>query len=586
MDNLEIAWVLSRIADYYEILGESAFRVNAYRRAAETVERLDRPVAEVLEDLPGVGKSIRAVIEELLTTGESQLLRSLEERVPGDLLRLLDVPGIGPRTIYRLYTELGLTTVEEVRAAAEAKKIRTLKGFGGKVEARILEGIRAMGKRRERVPLAEVYPLAQALVAQIRRIPGVLDAVVGGSIRRVEPTIGDIDIAVKTTTPEEVSERIVRLRGVREILARGEDALSFQYELLWPIRVDIRFFAPEIFGSGLVYFTGDKEHNIYLRRLAKGRGYHLSEWGFEREADPTDRILCPEEEDVYRVLDLFAPSPELRIGDTPFRPENRERISHLVRLEDIRGDLHMHTDYSDGGDTLEAMARAALARGYTYIAITDHSRSLKVAGGLSLERLREQGEEIRRLEERLSEEAGRPFVILRGAEVDILPDGSLDYEDEVLRELDLVVASVHTHFQQSREEITARIVRAARHPFVDIIGHPTGRVYGRRDAYALDVEALIAAAQESGVTLELNSHPYRLDLGPPHLALAQEHGVRIAINTDAHNVEGLEDMFFGVATARKAYVLRDTVINTWDFPRLWSYLRRNRGPSPYRGRQV
>ncbi|HHO81318.1 MAG TPA: DNA polymerase/3'-5' exonuclease PolX, partial [Bacillaceae bacterium] len=564
MDNLEIAWVLSRIADYYEILGENAFRVNAYRRAAETIERLDRPVAEVLENLPGVGKSIRAILEELLTTGESQLLRSLEERVPGDLLRLLDVPGIGPRTIYRLYTELGLTTVEEVRAAAEAKKIRTLKGFGGKVEARILEGIRAMGKRRERVSLAEVYPLAQALVAQIRRIPGVLDAVVGGSIRRVEPTIGDIDIAVKTTSPEEVSERIVRLRGVREILARGGDVLSFQYELLWPIRVDIRFFAPEIFGSGLVYFTGDKEHNIYLRRLAKGRGYHLSEWGFEREADPTDRVLCPEEVDVYRFLDLFAPTPELRIGDMPFRPENRERIPHLVRLEDIRGDLHMHTDYSDGGDTLEAMARAALARGYAYIAITDHSRSLKVAGGLSLERLREQGEEIRRLEERLSEEAGRPFVILRGAEVDILPDGSLDHEDEVLRELDLVVASVHTHFQQSREEITARIVRAARHPFVDIIGHPTGRVYGRRDAYALDVEALVAAAQESGVTLELNSHPYRLDLGPPHLALAQEHGVRIAINTDAHNVEGLEDMFFGVATARKAYVLRDSVINTWD----------------------
>lgn len=583
MDNQRIAHMLEEMADLSELMGENTFKVQAYRRAAETIARLSEPVQEVLARgaaIPGIGKGIRSFIEGITPEGESPELQRLRAEVPVDLIKLTRIPGIGPKTVARLWQALGVRTLDEVKQAAKEQKIRSLKGMGAKTEMLLLRGIEKAETPLERWPLMDALHLSEEICARLRNIPGVMRCEVAGSIRRVRELIKDIDLVVMTEAAQTVAEHLKIFPGNIETVAWGEEKVTFTYGALQAINVDVRFFSPKEFISGLVHFTGSKEHNVFLRQRAKEKGWKLSEYGLEDEASGTLQSFQTEEA-LYRALSLPYLTPELRDtevigGETFWKEATEEAVQALITPSDIRGDLHMHTTASDGGDSIEAMARRAKAKGYRYIAITDHSRSLKIARGLSVEELLEHMKAIRDVEEKLSNEWGEPFYILRGAEVDILPDGTLDYPDDILESLDLVIASVHTHFKQERQEMTERMLKAARHPFVDIIAHPTGRLIGRRDAYAVDVEALIEQAARSGIVLELNSYPERLDLSPPYLHLAKTSGVQIAIDTDAHNVQGLSWMALGVKVARKALLRPEHVINTWAPEKLFDYLGRHR----------
>ncbi|MBE3595553.1 MAG: DNA polymerase/3'-5' exonuclease PolX [Hydrogenibacillus sp.] len=576
--NRYIARVLEKIADYSEILGENAFKVRSYRRAAQTIESLDVPIAELLdrgEAIPGIGKGIGAVVREILEHGESPLLKALEEKVPKALIRLLAVPGIGPKTVGKLIRELDIDSEAKLEQAIQAQKIRALPGFGAKIERRIAEALRAAHDPNARRPLADMAPIAREICRTIARLPGVDRCEIAGSIRRVSERPKDVDLVVATRQAKTVAEAVREVAGTGHVTAFGPDKVSFTFEALWPIPVDVRFVAPEQYGSALLHFTGSRAHNIFLRQRAKMLGLKLNEYGLSHGDGRLETFA--DEAALYARLGLPYVSPELRDDAEIFAPARVRLLDGLISSEDIRGDLHMHTRSSDGGNTIEEMARAAYARGYRYIAVTDHSASLKVAGGLSVERLKAQVEEVRRIETRLSEEWGAMFYIFAGTEVDILPDGTLDYPDEVLAALDFVVASVHTSFRQSRETMTARLLSAVRHPYVDLIAHPTGRLIGRREAYAVDMEAVIEAAARYDKVLELNASPYRLDLNVDHLRLAAQAGVKIAISTDAHNVSELEQMHLGVQYARKALIPRSMVQNAMDPEALIAYLSRNRG---------
>ena len=583
MDNQRIAQMLEEMADLSEIIGENTFKVQAYRRAAEAIARLNEPVQAVLASggsVPGIGKGIRTFIEGITPEGDSPELQRLRAEVPVDLIKLTRIPGIGPKTVARLWQSLGVRTLEEVKQAAKEQKIRSLKGIGAKTEMLLLRGIEKTEKPLERWPLMDALHLSEEICARLRKVPGVMRCEVAGSIRRVRELIKDIDLVVMTETAQTVAEYLKTFPGNIETVAWGAEKVTFKYGALQAVNVDVRFFSPTEFISGLVHFTGSKGHNVFLRQRAKEKGWKLSEYGLEDEQAGVLQSFQTEEA-LYAALSLPYLTPELRDievigGETFWKEATEEAVQALITSSNIQGDLHMHTTASDGGDSIEAMARAAKKKGYRYIAITDHSRSLKVARGLSVEALLEHMKAIHAVEEKLSDEWGEPFYILRGAEVDILPDGTLDYPDDILEGLDLVIASVHTHFKQDKQEITERILKAARHPFVDIIAHPTGRLIGRRDAYALDVEALIEQAMRSGVVLELNSYPERLDLAPSYLHLAQASGVTIAIDTDAHNIAGLAWMDLGVKVARKALLRPEHVINTWAPEKLFEFLGRHR----------
>ncbi|PTQ57567.1 MAG: DNA polymerase X family [Candidatus Carbobacillus altaicus] len=583
MDNQRIAQILEEMADLSEIIGDNTFKIQAYRRAAETIFRLNEPIQEVWargESIPGIGKGIRTLIEAITPDGESPELVRLRAEVPAELIKLTRIPGIGPKTVGRLWQALGVRTLEEVKQAAKEQKIRAIKGVGAKTEMLLLRGIEKAEMPKERWPLIEALSISEEICARLRDYPEVKRCEVAGSIRRARELVKDIDLVVMTEAAPAVAERLKTFPGNIEVVAWGEEKISFRYASLQPIAVDVRLFSPEQFASGLVHFTGSKEHNVFLRQRAKEKGWKLSEYGLEDER--TGEIQTFEQEEaLYAALSIPYFTPELRDtevvgGDAFWKAATAASLEALIKQEDIQGDLHMHTTASDGGDSIEAMARAAKKMGYRYIAVTDHSQSLKVARGLTVEQLLQHMEAIRTVEEKLSNEWGEPFYILRGAEVDILPDGTLDYPDEILERLDLVIASVHTSFKQSNEEMTARILRAARHPFVDIIAHPTGRLIGRREAYGLDVGKLIEQAAVSGVVLELNSYPERLDLSPSYLRLAQEAGVQLAINTDAHHTDGLAWMALGVKIARKALLRPAQVINTWPPEKLFQFLARHR----------
>ncbi|MBT9282256.1 MAG: DNA polymerase/3'-5' exonuclease PolX [Hydrogenibacillus schlegelii] len=580
--NRFVARILEKIADYSELLGENEFKVRSFRRAAQTIESLDAPVGELMdrgEAIPGVGKGIAAVIREVIETGESELLKALEAKVPKVLIRLLAVPGIGPKTVGRLLRELGIDSEVKLEAAIREQKIRALSGFGAKTERRIAEALRAARDPNPRHPLAEMWPIAREICRRIERLPGVERCEVAGSLRRVMETVKDVDLAVATRVPERVATAIRDAFGPERIEAAGPQKVVFIYDALWPIPVEVRFFRPEAFGAGLLYLTGSKAHNIALRQRAKAMELRLSEYGLETEGAEAagDAGPFPEEADVYTRLGLPWIPPELRDTAEVFHPERLDRIESLIGPEDIQGDLHMHTRASDGGNTIEEMARAARARGYRYIAITDHSASLKVAGGLSPERLLQHVEAVREVEAKLQAEGGEPFYLLAGTEMDILADGSLDYPDAVLERLDFVIASVHTAFRLDRAAMTARILRAIEHPLVDLIAHPTGRMIGRREGYDVDLDAVIGAAVRHGKALELNASLYRLDLPAPALEQAARAGAWIAIDTDAHSVGELEQMSLGVRYARKAYVPRDRVLNALPPEALLAWLARRRG---------
>lgn len=570
MNNSQIAEIFDRIADFLEIKGEKIFKVLAYRRAAEAIRTLGQDIAQIreageLESIPGVGKAIAGKVEELLESGELEYYERLKREIPIGTLDLLKVDDVGPKKASRFWKELGIDSLDKLESAAREGRLRELAGMGAKSEARILASIESLKRRdTDRLSLGMAMPLAEELLAELRRLPGVKAAEAAGSLRRGRDTVGDIDLLVAASDPEEVLLAFAALPRVGRV--RGSGGTKASVELIDGMRVQLWVHAPERFGSALQYATGSQQHNVKLRELSLQHGLSLSEHGFKR--DDGSEITCATEAEVYEQLGMPWIAPELREGYGEIQAALGGELPALVELKDLKGELHAHTDWSDGKLSIEAMGRAALERDLAYLVISDHSRSLGVANGLSVKRLREQREAIEGAQQAL----GSDITLLQGAEVEILANGALDYPDDVLAELDIVIASVHTSLRQPREKITQRMLGAIGNPHVDVIAHPTGRLIGRREPGDFDMDRILQAAASHDVILEINANPERLDLNDVYARRAIELGCRLAINTDAHRAEHLDFRIYGVAIARRAWASAEQIVNCWPLPRLFQWL--------------
>ncbi len=569
MRNRELARIFSEIADMLEIKEESIFRVSAYRRAARALESLTEDVAAVagreeLTGIPGIGSSTAEKIAEYLQTGKMRYYDELRESLPAGITTLMNVPEVGPKTAVLLFEKLGVQTIEDLEKAARKGLVRTLPRMGAKTEENILKGIALIRRTRERLPLGQVLPAAQEIEDALRALKEVKAVGLAGSIRRMKEAIGDIDVLVTSSRPARVMDVFTTLPSVQRVLAKGPTRSSVLLE--GGIQADVRVVKPESFGAALQYFTGSKEHNVKLREKGVRRGLKINEYGVFRVKDEK-RLAGRTEEEIYAALDLPWIPPEIREDQGEVELAEKGTLPRLVEITDIRGDLQMHTRWSDGSDSTEGMARAAKERGYEYIAITDHSQSLKFAGGVTIEELRDHARQVKRIADKVG------IAILMGTECEVLPNGSLDYPAEVLKDLDIVLAAVHSHFRMSEAEMTKRLTKAMESPHVDMVAHPTGRLLGQRESYNVNVERLVDAARRTGTVLEINAAPERLDLRDTQARMAQEHGVKLAINTDAHTRYQLRYMEFGVGTARRGWVEKKNVLNTLPLAELRAFLR-------------
>ncbi len=573
MRNREVVEIFSQVADMLAIRGDQVHRILAYRKAAESIEALGRDINVVhaegkLTDIPGIGDTLAAKIEEMLTTGHLTFYDKLAKEIPPSLVDMLRVEGLGPKRVKQIYDVLKITTMAELTAAAREGKLRDLPGMGAKSEAKLLAGIEALARHGDaRVPLGVAWPIARQMLDELERVPGVVQAAVGGSLRRSRDTIGDIDLLVAADDADAVMDRFAALENVESVAGRGPTKTNVI--LLNGLGVDLRVLPIERWGTLLVYFTGSKDHNVKLREMALKKGLSLNEHAFTPlEGGP--EILCATEEAVYERLGLPYIPPRLREDRGEIEAALKGRLPDLVREEQIKMDLHMHTTWSDGTLSVLEMARAARDRGRRAVVISDHSVSLGIANGLSVERLRRQADEVRAADKAL----GPDFRVLHGTEMEIRADGSLDYPDEVLSELDFVIASLHTALGQPREQVTRRLLNAIENPHVDMIGHPTGRLLPDRAGADLDMDAVIAAAAASGTILEINANPARLDLRDVHVRRAVEMGVKLAINTDAHSPAEFDLMAFGVATAQRGWATAADVVNTWPIEQVLAHVNR------------
>ncbi len=571
--NQEIAGLLEKIANLLEIKGESPYRIGAYREAARRIATMPDSIEEIhkqgrLREIPGVGESIAAKIDEFLRTGRLGYYEELRGQVEPGVTTLLEVPGIGARRAEQIHRELGVNNVPELIEAVRQHKLSAIPGIRRKLEEKILREAERAQQRSRRMLLGIALPAAEEVVSQLKKYAPVLRADPAGSIRRRKETIGDIDILIASNQPVEVMDQVASLPAIKEILAKGPSKTSVL--TTGNLQIDVRVIKPEEYGSALQYFTGSKAHNISLRELAIRKGYKVSEYGIF-DVKTGKRLGGEREEDIYRILGMQTPPPEIREDRGEIEAAQRGKLPKLVEEKDLRGDLHVHTDWSDGIDPPERVIEAAIQRGYQYIAITDHSQSLGVARGLSPERVREQ----RRLIDKLNEKYA-PFRILHGIEVNIRSDGSLDYDDSVMSEFDLVTGSIHSGFAQSMEKITQRIISAIRSPYVHAINHPTGRLIDKRSPYAVDLEAVLRAAADTGTAVEINSQPDRLDLDDVWARRAIELGVRLTIDSDAHSASQLGFVRYGVATARRGWVERHHVLNCLTLRQLLSVLHKGR----------
>ncbi len=572
MNNKELADIFTLIANLSEIKGENIYKTLAYRKAAENLAGLGRDVNEYwkegqLEDIPGVGKAISEKIDELLRTGKLEFLEKLKKEVPVSLADWLQVPGLGPKKVALIWKELHITTLAELEQAARAGKLRDLPGMGEKSEAQILAGIESLSRRSGRIPIGQAFPLARQIITALLKVPGVKAAEPAGSLRRMRSTVGDLDILVAAKESAPVMEAFTSLPGVSRVLGKGPTKASIEFGD--GLRAQLWVHPPEHFGTALVYATGSKDHNVRLRELALNKGLSLSEHALLR-TDGSGEIFCDTEEKVYAALDLPWIPPEIREDHGEVQAAQAGKLPKLIEQADIHADLQVHSNWSDGKLSMLEMARAAARRGIKVIAFTDHSVSLGVANGLSLERHAEQQAEIKKTQRAL----GDSIRILHATEVEIKADGTLDYPDEFLATLDLVLASLHSSLRQPRQKVTERLLNAVRNPHVDIIGHPTGRLFPDREGADLDMEAVLAAAAESGVALEINAHPLRLDLDDATARRAKEMGIPLSINTDAHSEADLDLLPFGVAIARRAWLTKTDVINAWPVDKLLSWLKK------------
>jgi DNA polymerase (family 10) len=577
LTNREIADVFYAIADTMEVLGEDRFRLQSYRRAGDALGDLPEPLASYrsrgqIEAIPGVGKAIAEKIRELLDTGELRFYDRLKAKVPAGVLEMLRVPNIGPRTAGRLYSELGIASLAELKLAAESGKLAGVKGFGAKTIEAIIQGIAAAEQRDQRTLLSTALVAAEGLISALRAAaPQIHEASYAGSLRRGRQTIGDLDILAAADDPAAVVQAFIALPLVARVESfGGEKATVYLHN---GFQADLITLPPAMWGSALQHFTGSKAHNIHFRALALARGLSFSEHGFLR-ADGTT-LACATEEQVYAAIGLPWIPPELREDSGELEAARDGRLPQLVELADLKADLHMHSTWSDGKASIAEMAAAAQARGYRYMAITDHSAYLGITNGLDAARLTQQAAEVAALNAEYAAR-GDGFRILRGIEVDITADGSLALPDEVLAELDIVVASPHVSLRQPIEQATERLLRAIRNPHVDIIGHPTGRLIGSREGAEIDLDAIGRAAAATGTLLEVNSGPDRLDLEAASVRRVLELSARITINSDSHHPDNLPWIRLGVITARRGWAEAKNVANTWELDQLREWLQRDK----------
>ncbi|MBZ5558021.1 MAG: DNA polymerase/3'-5' exonuclease PolX [Acidobacteriia bacterium] len=559
MENIQIAKTFEEVADLLEIQGANPFRVRAYRNAARTIGTLATPIESLLkndghalEELPGIGADLAGKIARVCRTGELPLLTQLTHKTPGSLVAMLRIPGVGPKRARLIYEKLGVKTLAQLEKAARAGRLSELRGMGKTLERTILQGIEQDKAHVARVPLAEAEAYVRPLVEMLRSTPGVEHLDVAGSFRRRSETVGDVDILVASRHAPAVAKAFLGYRDVARVLAHGDTKCSVV--LRSGLQVDLRIVARSSYGSALHYFTGSKPHNIAIRLLGVKRHLKINEYGVFRG---TKQIGGRTEAEVFDAVGLPWIPPELRENRGEIEAARARHLPRLVELADLRGDLQMHTDATDGKNTLAEMVAACEARGYEYIAITDHSKAVRVAGGLTKAGFHAQSRAIDAARKHVSK-----LVVLKGAEVDILDDGSLDLDDATLGELDVVVVSVHSRFNMSKAEMTRRIVRALQHPRVHILGHPTGRLIGKREPYPVDMAEIIKAARDHGVLLEINAQPDRLDLNDLHIHMARQAGVRLVISTDAHRIQELDWARHGVDQARRGWCEAKDVANT------------------------
>jgi len=572
VQNFELARLFYEMATLLEVRNESVFRVRAYQRAAQMLESLTEDIAAVaarggLQKLPGIGKDLAVRVEEFLRTGRIDQLEAMRRDVPPRFLTLLEIRGLGPRTAKLLWNRLGVDSVERLEELCRTKEILNVAGIREKTCENILKGIAIWRAGRTRTLLPAARAVAEQVASALRAHGGVERLEVAGSLRRMRETVKDVDILVTSTEPARVIETLTSLPSVTEVIARGDTKVSVRHQD--GLQVDLRVVEPSAFGAALQYFTGSKDHNVRVRELAKRRGLTISEYGVFEEKSGR-RVAGETEDEVYATVGLPWIPPELRENTGEIDAARNGGLPELITADRIRGDLHAHTDWSDGHITLEKLVTAAEDRGYEYIAVSDHSRSDTIAGGLSIDELRAQIQQIRQLQ------ASHRIRILAASECAILADGTMDFPDEVLDELDVVLAAVHSRFKQTREEMTTRIVRALGHPKVHILAHPTGRRLGSRDPYDVDMEAVFAAARQHGKALEINASPERLDLADVHARRAAELGIPIAINTDTHYLNNFDNLALGVAVARRAWIGPSQVLNARPLAELVGWTQRAR----------
>jgi DNA polymerase (family 10) len=573
MKNSEVARVFQDISDLLELKGESVFKIRAYQKAARTIEHYPRELATMIEEgedlqsIPGVGEAIATKTTELITTGRLVYYENLKAEFPQGITNLLAIPGIGPKTANKLSSELGMSSVDELERAIKDGRVAQLFRIGEKTADNILQQIQALRRKDQRIPIGEALPVVEEIVAALRSIRGVKNLTPAGSLRRFRETVGDIDMMGTADNPQEVIDAFVALPLVRQVLAQGSTKASVIVS--GGLQVDLRMVEHDSFGSLLQYFTGNKQHNIALREKWHKQGLKLSEYGITVTATNKLEKFTTEEEFYHRLGMQYIP-PELREAQGEIEKAEQGAIPGLVESSDVKGDLHTHTEWSDGRDSIEELARAARDRSYQYIAITEHSAGRGIAHGLDVDRLREQVARIKALNERLD-----GIRVLTGVEVDVRADGRLDLPHEILSELDIVIAAVHSAMNQSEEKMTRRVITAIENPDVDMIAHPTCRLIGEREPVAIDLEAVFQAAAKYNKIMEISAMPDRLDLKDIHAFRARDLGVKLAIGTDAHSIAHLDFMRFGIGVARRAWCEPQHILNTLPLQELLTVLHRN-----------
>jgi len=564
--NAEIAAAFEEIADILDLKGDNPFKIRAYRRAAQLIAGFEKPMAEVerLEDLPGIGKELAEKIRILVRGEPLPTLEKLRSEVAPGLLELLRVRGLGPKRVKELHERLGINGLADLEQALAEHRVQALKGFGAKLEAEIGKGIAAHKQHQQRTRLDLARAEATAIVDYLKKAKGVEQIEPAGSLRRWLETVGDLDILVSGRESGPVMERFVNYSKVKEVLAQGDTKSSVV--LRSGLQVDLRFLQPASFGAGLYYFTGSKGHNIAVRKLAKAKGWKVSEYGVFKGSK---RLAGETEAEIFKLFSLDFIPPELREDRGEIEAARKGKLPELIELKDLKGDLQVHSRASDGQSSLAELLDKARSLGYIYLGVTDHSPSQRQANGLSPKRIKKQIAEIRKLNERL-----RGFTLWAGAEVDILKDGGLDYPEPLLKQLDLVLAAIHAHFNLSVAEQTQRVVKAIQTGRVHILGHPSTRLIGERDGIELDWEPIVQACRKHNVAVEINASPHRLDVNGERARALKEAGVKLVISTDAHSLSGLNEMIYGVYTARRGWIEAQEVINTWPAEKLSKWLKR------------